>query len=161
PNGADARLRPNQLFAVSLPFSPIANGEARAVVDAAERELLTPVGLRTLARGEPGYVPRYQGGVAQRDGAYHQGTGWPWVLGPFVRAYLRTHGQEPEAKKYCLDRIIALGSQLDTACFGTLPEIFEPEPPHRPVGAPAQAWSVGELLVALSLVAPTTALAPS
>jgi predicted glycogen debranching enzyme len=161
PNGADARLRPNQLFAVSLPFPLIANGEARAVVDAVERELLTPVGLRTLARGEPGYVPHYQGGVAQRDGAYHQGTVWPWLLGPFVRAYLRTHRQEAEAKKYCLDRIIALGSELDTACLGTLAEIFEPEPPHRPVGAPAQAWSVGELLVALSLVAPTTAFAPS
>ena len=160
-SGTDARLRPNQLFAISLPFPLIANHEARAVVNAVERELLTPVGLRTLARGEPGYVPHYQGGVAQRDGAYHQGTVWPWLLGPFVRAYLRTHGQEAEAKKYCLDRIIALGSQLDTACLGTLAEIFEPEPPHRPVGAPAQAWSVGELLVALSLVAPTTAFAPS
>jgi len=149
PTGPDARLRPNQLFAVSLPFQLLSPARRVAVVRAVEAALLTPVGLRTLARGDPGYVPHYQGGVAERDGAYHQGVVWPWLLGPFIRAYLRVFGNNATNVGYCRGLLRGLDTHLEEACLGTVSEIFEPEPPYRPVGAPAQAWSVAELLQVL------------
>jgi len=149
PTGPDARLRPNQLFAVSLPFQLLAPARRAAVVRAVEAALLTPVGLRTLARGDPGYLPHYRGGVAERDGAYHQGVVWPWLLGPFIRAYLRVFGNNTTNIGYCRGLLSGLEKHLGEACLGTISEIFEPEPPHRPVGAPAQAWSVAELLQVL------------
>ncbi len=149
PIGPDARLRPNQLLAVSLPFQLLAPARRVAVVRAVEAALLTPVGLRTLARGDPGYVPHYRGGVAERDGAYHQGAVWPWLLGPFIRAYLRVFGNNSVNVAYCRALLRGLEKHLEEGCLGTISEIFEPEPPHRAVGAPAQAWSVAELLQVL------------
>ena len=151
PAGPDPRMRPNQLFAVSLPFQLLASPRRVAVVRAVEATLLTPFGLRTLAPGDPGYVPRYRGGVAERDGAYHQGAIWPWLLGPFVRAYLSVFGRSPPNVAYCRGLLRGLEKHLEEACLGTVSEIFEPEPPHRPVGAPAQAWSVAELLRLLQI----------
>ena len=153
PTGPDRRMRPNQIFAVSLPYPLLDRERQRRVVRAVERALLTPVGLRTLAPGEPDYQPHYGGAPRDRDGAYHQGLVWPWLLGPFVRAYLIAFGPTRHNVAYCRSLLRGLERHLSTeGCLGQISEILEPEPPYRPVGAPAQAWSVGEVLaVALSL----------
>jgi glycogen debranching enzyme len=151
PGGPDARMRPNQIFAVSLPF-PLLDGERqRSVVRAVQKALLTPVGLRTLAPGEPEYRPHYGGAARDRDGAYHQGVVWPWLLGHFIRAYLTAFGRTHHSVEYCRSLLRGLERHVESeGCLGSISEILEPEPPHRPVGAPAQAWSVSEIL-ALSL----------
>ena len=144
----DAAFRPNQVLAVGgLPF-PVLEGErARRVVDAVEERLWTPVGLRSLAPGEPGYAPRYRGGVAERDGAYHQGTVWPWLLGPFVEAWVRVRGGGARARKQARRRFLEpLLRHLDAAGVGHLPEIADADAPHLPRGCPFQAWSLGEAL---------------
>jgi len=144
----DASFRPNQIFAVGgLPF-PVLEGErARRVVDAVEARLLTPLGLRSLAPDEPGYRPRYEGGVRERDGAYHQGTVWPWLMGPFVEAWLRVRGGSPHAKAEARARFLdPLLAHLDDAGLGHLPEIADGDLPHTARGCPFQAWSVGEAL---------------
>jgi predicted glycogen debranching enzyme len=146
PEGPDARIRPNQLLALSLPFPLLEPRRRLSVLRRVERELLTPVGLRTLAPGEPGYQPRYQGGPAQRDAAYHQGLVWPWLLGPFIDAYLGVHGETQEARIHCRMLLRGLEDRLESGCLGFVSECFEAEPPFRAVGAPAQAWSVSELL---------------
>jgi predicted glycogen debranching enzyme len=151
PGHADARIRPNQIFAVSLPFPLLSPERRAAVVDVVERELLTPFGLRTLAPGEPGYVPHYRGGPAERDGAYHQGTVWPWLLGPFVRALVRVRGRSADTLARGRALLAGLERHLDEACLGHVSEVFDAEPPHRPGGAPAQAWSVAEPLSLLSV----------
>jgi predicted glycogen debranching enzyme len=148
PGTADATFRPNQIFAVGgLPL-PLLDGErARRVVDAVEEQLWTPLGLRSLAPGSPGYVPRYEGGVLQRDGAYHQGTVWPWLIGPFVEAWVRTRGATSEAKRQARTRFLEpLLRQLDDAGLVHICEIADADPPHTPRGCPCQAWSVGEAL---------------
>ncbi len=148
PGTVDATFRPNQIFAVGgLPL-PLLNGkEARQVVDAVERRLLTPLGLRSLAPGEPGYTARYEGGAAARDGAYHQGTVWPWLLGAFVEAWVRVRGGTVAAKRTARERFLApLLAHLDDAGLGHISEIADAEPPHRSRGCPFQAWSVGEAL---------------
>ena len=153
PAGPDRRLRPNQIFAVGLPF-PLLDGERqRSVVRAVEKALLTPVGLRTLAPGEPNYKPHYGGAPRDRDGAYHQGLVWPWLLGPFVRAYLTAFGRTHHNLAYCRSLLRGLERHMIAeGCLGSISEILEPEPPYRAVGAPAQAWSVAEVLaVSLSL----------
>lgn len=138
----DAAIRPNQIFAVSL-HHPLLEGErARSVVDVVRRELLTPAGLRSLAPDDPAYRPRYEGGVFERDSAYHQGTVWPWLLGPFVTAYLRTGGDRRTAMQW-LDNISAY---LDSTCIGQIAEIADAEAPHAPKGCVAQAWSIAEIL---------------
>jgi predicted glycogen debranching enzyme len=145
---ADAALRPNQIFAVGgLPF-PVLEGErARAVVDAVESRLLTPMGLRSLAPGEPGYTGRYEGGVRERDGAYHQGTVWPWLLGPFVEAWVRARGGAAPVRREARERFLEpLLRHLDEAGIGHVSEIADGDPPHTPRGCPFQAWSVGEAL---------------
>ena len=120
---------------------------ARRIVDAVEMRLLTPLGLRSLAPDEPGYAPRYKGGVRQRDGAYHQGTVWPWLMGPFVEAWVRVRGGSAEAKREARERFLApLRRHLDEAGLGHVSEIADAEPQHLPRGCPFQAWSVGELL---------------
>jgi hypothetical protein len=139
------RIRPNQIFAVSLPFPLLGPEQQRRVVDVVERELLTRVGLRTLAPAEDGYLRRYRGGSAERDGAYHQGTVWPWVLGPFVRAYLRVHGRTAETLARCRGFLGGMARHMEDGCLGTVSEVFDAEAPHHPGGAPAQAWSVAEL----------------
>jgi predicted glycogen debranching enzyme len=149
PDGVDARLRPNQLLAVALPFPLLDPARQRRVVDAVEGALLTPRGLRTLAPGEPEYRPRYRGGPLERDGAYHQGAVWPWLLGPWARARLAAYGRTPDNVARCRAAIAGMASHLDEAALGQVSEILEPEAPFRPVGAPAQAWSVAALLQVL------------
>jgi glycogen debranching enzyme len=148
PNGADPALRPNQLIAVALAPELLGPARSRAVVDACARELLTPVGLRTLSPYDPGYVGRYGGDQRARDAAYHQGTVWPWLLGTFVRAHLNVYDDPVAARGY----LTGLIDGLEGYAVGTLGEIFEGDAPHAPCGAIAQAWSVGELISALRLV---------
>ncbi len=148
PGAADPSFRPNQLFAIGgLPW-PLLDGErARAVVDAVEARLWTPMGLRSLAPGEPSYTPRYQGGPVERDGAYHQGTVWPWLAGPFIEAWVRSRGDTDGAKAEARRRFLEpLLGQLEVAGLGHLAEIADAESPHRARGCPFQAWSMGELL---------------
>ncbi|MGH7775033.1 MAG: amylo-alpha-1,6-glucosidase, partial [Candidatus Binatia bacterium] len=149
----DATFRPNQIFAVGgLPFAILEDERARRVVDAIEAHLWTPLGLRSLAPGEPSYTPRYEGGVRERDGAYHQGTVWPWLIGPFVEAWVRVRGETQEAKQEARARFLdPLLRHLNEAGLGHISEIADAEPPHTPRGCPFQAWSMGELL-RLSLV---------
>ena len=144
----DATFRPNQIFAVGgLPL-PLLNGDrARAVVDAVEAELLTPIGLRSLEPKAAGYAPRYEGGVRERDGAYHQGTVWPWLIGAFVEAWVRVRGGTREARAEARARFLEpLLRHLDEAGIGHVSEIADAEAPHTPRGCPFQAWSVGEAL---------------
>jgi predicted glycogen debranching enzyme len=143
--GPDRRLRPNQIFAVSLPRSMLSPAQMQRVVRAVEKALLTPYGLRTLAPDEADYRPHYRGGVRERDGAYHQGTVWPWLLGPFVTALLRAFGRTHENTVHCRGLVAGLERHLGEACLGTVSEVFDGDPPHAPGGACAQAWSVGEL----------------
>ena len=148
PGTVDASFRPNQIFAVGgLPLPLLDGQRARAVVDAVENRLLTPIGLRSLAPAEPGYSGRYAGGVEHRDGAYHQGTVWPWLMGPFVEAWVRTHAASAsvldEARTRFLDPLLA---RLDVVGLGHLPEVADGDPPHAPGGCPFQAWSLGEAL---------------
>ncbi len=148
PGAVDPRLRPNQLFAVGgLPGAVLEGARAERVVEVCEAALWTPVGLRTLGRDEPGYVPRYAGGPAERDAAYHQGTVWPWLAGAFVEAWVRVRGSTPAAKRTARDRFFApLRERLGIAGFGHLSEVADAEPAHRPGGCPFQAWSLAELI---------------
>lgn len=143
----DPACRPNQIFAVVDCRSLLLKVRARRVVDTVEARLLTPIGLRSRAPGENGYVPRYQGGVRDRDGAYHQGTVWPWLVGPFVLAWLRVRGETAEAKREAHDRFLApLLAHLEDDGLGHLPEIADADAPHTARGCPFQAWSAGEAL---------------
>jgi predicted glycogen debranching enzyme len=144
----DATCRPNQIFAVGgLPLVLLDEDRARRVVDACEARLWTPLGLRSLAPGEGGYMAHYQGGVRERDGAYHQGTVWPWLLGPFVEAWVRVRGSTVVAKRAARSRFLEpLLRHLDDAGLGHVSEITDAEPPYTPRGCPFQAWSVGEAL---------------
>ncbi len=141
-SGSDASLRPNQLFAVSLPFSALQPEQMRSVIDICARELLTSYGLRSLGMQEPAYVGRYQGDVRQRDGAYHQGTVWSWLLGPFALAHYRVYGDAALAQSF----LEPMADHLHSACEGSISEIFDGDAPHPPRGCFAQAWSVGEVL---------------
>ena len=148
PGTSDPSLRPNQIFAVGgLPYPVLGGQLARSVVRTVESRLWTPLGLRTLARDDPQYVARYEGGVVSRDGAYHQGTVWPWLLGPFVEAWVRVYGGgdviRREARRRFLDPLI---EHLAEAGVGHVSEIADADPPHTPRGCPFQAWSVGEAL---------------
>jgi predicted glycogen debranching enzyme len=142
----DASTRPNQIFAVSLHHAMLAPEQERQIVDCAQRELLTPLGLRSLSPRDPNYRPRYEGGVRERDSAYHQGTVWPWLMGPFISAYVKTHGRGPEAKSQAGTWFRAFDQHLRTAGLGQISEIADAEPPYTPRGCIAQAWSVAELL---------------
>ncbi|HEX4123172.1 MAG TPA: amylo-alpha-1,6-glucosidase [Tepidisphaeraceae bacterium] len=144
--GRDTSLRPNQIFAVSLPNSPLLPEQQSAVVEVVRRELLTPYGIRTLARTEPGYHGRYAGPQSQRDAAYHNGTVWPWLIGPFLSAFLRVNNHSEESKTQARRWLTPLIEQTESAGIGQIAEIYEGDEPHRPVGCPAQAWSVAEVL---------------
>jgi predicted glycogen debranching enzyme len=142
-HGDDAACRPNQVFAVSLPHPVLDEERWRSVVELVARELLTPVGLRTLAPGHRDYQPRYAGELRARDAAYHQGTVWAWLIGAFVDAWLKVqHGDRAGARQL----IQALAPQLGRAGAGSISEIFDAEPPYTPRGCIAQAWSVAEVL---------------
>jgi predicted glycogen debranching enzyme len=144
----DGALRPNQLLAVGgLPHVLLEGERARRVVELAEATLLTPLGLRTLAPGEPGYRPRCAGNVAERDAAYHQGTAWPWLLGAFVEAWIRVRGGSAAAKREARARfLLPLERHRREAGLGHVSEIVDGEPPFTPRGCPFQAWSLAEWL---------------
>lgn len=160
----DATVRPNQVLALGgLPLPLIVGERARLMLEVIEDTLLTPLGLRSLAPGEPGYAPRYQGGVAERDRAYHNGTVWPWLLGPFVEAWLRVHGATPANRRRARERFLPpLRAHLAEAGLGHVSEIADAEAPHTPRGCPWQAWSLGELLrLELDVLGPTPQASPS
>jgi predicted glycogen debranching enzyme len=140
--GNDASLRPNQIFAVSLPVSPLSPEQQKDVVEVCSERLLTSYGLRSLAVGENGYAGHYGGGPRERDGAYHQGTVWGWLLGPFALAHYRVYGDREEALRF----LESLGREIYAGGLGTLSEIFDGDPPFMPRGCIAQAWTVGEVL---------------
>jgi len=154
PDGSvDDSLRPNQLFAVSLAFSPLSARQQKSVVDVVQKELLTPYGLRTLNVQDSRYKSAYTGPQRQRDEAYHQGTVWPFLLGPFVEAYLKVNGSSRKSKKKAAEFIEPLLQHLtDEGCLGNASEIFDGDAPHKPRGCFAQAWSVGELIRAYHLI---------
>jgi predicted glycogen debranching enzyme len=143
PGRLDGSFRPNQIFASDL-LDP---ARARLLVDAVETRLVTPAGLRSLAPGEPGYAGRYEGGPSQRDGAYHQGTVWPWLMGPFVEAWMAVRGGSASVKSEARDRFVKpLLERTEAMGLGHLFEIADGDAPHTPRGCPFQAWSLGELL---------------
>jgi predicted glycogen debranching enzyme len=163
PGAVDWTFRPNQVFAVGgLPVPLLQGDRARRVVEAVEAKLWTPLGLRSLAPDERGYVPRYQGGVWERDGAYHQGTVWPWLAGPFIEAWVRVRSGSRLSKKEARARFVSpLFAHLDTAGLDHISEIADAEAPHSPRGCPFQAWSVGEMLrVCLSVLSDDEPITP-
>ena len=146
-NGNDACLRPNQIFAVSLPsydqVPTLLNFDRqKSVVDAVKQELLTPYGLRSLSTKHPNYQGHYGGDRRQRDGAYHQGTVWAWLIGHFIQAHLKVYRQPKTARSF----LMPMAKHLETGCVGTISEIFDGEPPFTCRGCFAQAWSVAEVL---------------
>jgi glycogen debranching enzyme len=142
PEGNDPSLRPNQLFAVSLPHSPLTPEQQKAVVDACARHLLTSHGLRSLDPRHTDYKGHHGGDRRTRDAAYHQGTVWGWLIGPFVSAHLRVYHDPVLARSFLWPLI----QELDAHCVGSLSEIFDGDPPHTPRGCVAQAWTVAEVL---------------
>jgi len=148
----DASIRPNQIFAVSLPHSPLGPDRQRAVVDTVRRHLLTPRGLRTLSPGDRRYQGRYEGSRQLRDRAYHQGTVWAWLTGAFIEAYLKVNAASREAVEQADWWLGQFDEHLSEAGMGYISEIFDGDRPHLPRGCIAQAWSVAELLRAKCLV---------
>jgi predicted glycogen debranching enzyme len=148
-DGDDDAIRPNQLFAISLPHPVLDEKYWKAVVDVVHDQLLTPYGLRSLAPGHPDYQPQYFGDLRARDLAYHQGTVWPWLIGPFVDAWRRVY---PERMKELQPVAVSLGKHLMADCVGSISEIFDAEPPYTPRGCCAQAWSVAEVLRLMTIL---------
>ncbi len=146
----NASVRPNQIFTVSLRHTMLDEERSRAVVRKVRSELLTEVGLRSLSPRDPRYVPVYEGSPEKRDAAYHQGTVWAWLIGPFIEAYRKTHSQDAASSRQITRLISGFKHHLSTAMLGQISEIFDAEPPHCPRGAAAQAWSVAELLRAVN-----------
>ena len=142
----DASIRPNQIFAVALPDCPLSPPQQRRVVEVVRRELLTPYGLRTLSPNDPRYRGRYGGSWESRDRAYHQGTAWPWLMGPFLEAYLKVNEFSPLARSQAGQWLRPLDEHLSQAGIGFISEVFDGDPPHAPAGCIAQAWSVAEIL---------------
>jgi predicted glycogen debranching enzyme len=154
PDGTtDESMRPNQIFAVSLPFSPLAAKQQRAVVETVKQYLLTPYGLRTLNAQDVRYQGRYTGAQFERDRAYHQGTAWPWLMGAFIEAYLRVNDFSRKSRKEATKYLRPLLEHLtESGCIGSISEVFDGEEPYRPGGCFAQAWSVAEVLRAYLLI---------
>ncbi len=152
----DTKLRPNQVLAVSLPFSPLAEEQQRGVVNIVRERFLTPYGLRTLDRDDPDYQGRFEGDLFARDRAYHNGTAWPWLLGPYCEALLRINDFSDESK--CEVRAVLqplldeLTRTTGPGCLGQLAEVYDGDGPQRPAGCVAQAWSVAEVMRILALI---------
>jgi predicted glycogen debranching enzyme len=142
PDGNDLTLRPNQLLAVALFHSPLTAAQQKAVVDTCQRALLTSHGLRSLAPNHPEFIGHYGGNQRQRDAAYHQGTVWGWLIGPFVAAHYRVYGDKEMARSF----LRPLFHHMADHGLGSISEIFDGQPPFTPRGCPHQAWSVAELL---------------
>ena len=142
----DRKIRPNQIFAVSLPFSLLPLERAQSVVKIVQEKLLTPFGLRSLAPEDPDYRKAYRGNPIERDSAYHQGTVWAWLMGPFVDAYLNAFGSAAETLEYLKSLLEPFKGHLREAMLGSISEIFDAELPYTPRGCGAQAWSVAEVL---------------
>jgi predicted glycogen debranching enzyme len=138
----DASIRPNQIFAISLPHPVLDENRRQQVVEVVRRDLLTPYGLRSLSPEDSRYVGRYEGDSYQRDSAYHQGTVWGWLIGPFITAYVKVYGKQAGAARF----LEAFRGHLTEAGIGSISEIFDGDAPHTPRGCIAQAWSVGEVL---------------
>jgi glycogen debranching enzyme len=131
------------VFAISLPHPVLDQARWEPVLGVVRERLLTPVGLRSLAPGHPDYKPRYYGDLRSRDAAYHQGTVWGWLVGPFVDAWLKLHPDDRAGARRCLEGFVP---HLGEACIGSLSEVFDAEPPFTPRGCIAQAWTVAEVL---------------
>ncbi len=157
PYGHDPAPRPNQLLAVSLPNSPLTDRQQQAVVDYCAQHLYTSYGLRSLGPEDPQYVGQYGGDTRQRDGAYHQGTVWGWLLGPFVLAHHRVYSNPGAALSY----LEPMAHQLNDYGLGTLGEIFDGQPPHAPRGCIAQAWTVAEVLRTWHVIHSSTKMKPT
>ena len=145
--GSDSKCRPNQVFAISLPNAVLQPDRWEPVVRIVRDRLLTPVGLRSLAPGDPDFKPRYYGDLRSRDAAYHQGTVWAWLVGPFVDAWLKVFPNDTAGAR---DAVRGFGPHLDDACVGSISEIFDADAPYTPRGCIAQAWSVAEVLRVIS-----------
>jgi len=145
-------IRPNQVIAVSLSNSMVPESRARSILAVVERELLTPRGLRTLSANDPRYIGEYKGDPRSRDGAYHQGTVWPWLMGPYITAYKKTFGKKA-GFEFATRWFAQFHEHLGEACLGQVSEIFDGDAPHTPRGCVAQAWSVSELLRASAEIA--------
>ena len=141
----DGSIRPNQIFAISLFYSMLSREQAESILCVVEGELLTPRGLRTLSPNDPRYVGRYEGNPLSRDGSYHQGTVWPWLMGPYITAYIKTRGEEV-GREFAIHWLSKFKAHLNEACLGQVSEIFDGDAPHTARGCAAQAWSVAELL---------------
>ncbi|WP_437741509.1 amylo-alpha-1,6-glucosidase [Sorangium sp. So ce1504] len=150
--GADDAFRPNQLLAISLPHPVLEPARWKGIVDQVKERLWTPVGLRSLAPGHPDYKPKYFGDLRARDMAYHQGTVWGWLMGPFIDAWLKVYPTDLGGARRLLE---GFAPHLDEACAGSISEIFDAEPPFTPRGCVAQAWSVAEVLRAYARTAPS------
>jgi glycogen debranching enzyme len=131
------------LFAISLTNPVLAEAKWQTVVDTCRERLLTPVGLRSLAPGHPDYKPRYFGDLRARDAAYHQGTVWAWLIGPFIDAWRKAY---PKRKSECRDMLKGFDRHLSEDCIGSISEVFDADEPYTPRGCIAQAWSVAEVL---------------
>jgi glycogen debranching enzyme len=141
--GNDDSCRPNQVFAISLDHAVLDEARWARVMDVVTKRLLTPVGLRSLAPGSPDYKAKYYGDLRSRDAAYHQGTVWAWLIGPFIDAWMKLHPEEGEQAHSFLQGFVP---HLDEACIGSISEVFDAEAPYTPRGCVAQAWSVAEVL---------------
>jgi len=144
----DASIRPNQVIAISLTNTMVSKERATSILGVIESELLTPRGLRTLSRSDSNYVGRYEGGPGSRDGAYHQGTVWPWLMGPYITAYVKTFGRKA-GRRFAATWLENFQQHLEEAGLGQVSEIFDGDAPHLPRGCVAQAWSVAELVRAI------------
>src|SRR3989441_2043599 len=145
----EASIRPSQIFALSLPPSLLSPDRAESVVEKVQEHLLTPYGLRTLAPSDPQYRGRYTGGPTERDGAYHQGTVWPWLLGPFITAYVKVNDGSDVARRQAAEWLAPLKEHLADGGLGHISEILDGDAPQRPCGCIAQAWNVAEILRAV------------
>ncbi|MEM9559545.1 MAG: amylo-alpha-1,6-glucosidase [Planctomycetota bacterium] len=148
---ASLQLRPNQVFAVSLPHSALTPEDQRRVIDLVADRLLTPVGLRTLDADDPAYRPRFEGDMFKRDGAYHNGTVWPWLIGPYAEGVLRAHAFSDASRERARAAIIPLIDSMDRDLLGQIAEVYDADEPRRADGCLAQAWSVAEPLRAYAL----------